>query len=231
MEIVGYGHVEFAAGSNIIRGFYTISRMNKSTIAIVAALSLLCGIALSWTIQRNQLPELESLRWLGDQARPLPAIELFDHRGGIVTRESFKDQWSLIFFGYTYCPDICASSMLTMSQVLNAVGQQSEASFRVYFISVDPVRDTPQQMATYVNYFNDKITGATNTETKLRELTGFLGILHKSHQASEEDLDYLVDHSGHYILINPEAQFTGLFSAPHDASAIARDLTRIIDHY
>ena len=205
--------------------------MNKSTVAIVAAVALLSGIVLSWALHRSQPPELESLRWLGDRARPLPAFELFDHRGGMVTQASMQNQWSLIFFGYTYCPDICASSMLTMSQVLNNVEQVSEANLQVYFISVDPVRDTPQQMETYVNYFNNKITGATNTEQQLRELTGYLGILHKSHQTSEDDLDYLVDHSGHYLLINPEAQFAGLFSAPHDADAISRDLIRIFDYY
>ena len=205
--------------------------MNKSTVAIVASVALLVGVALSWAVHRSQPPELESLRWLGDDARTLPAFELFDHRGGMVTEQSLQDQWSLVFFGYTYCPDICAGSMLTMSQVLNNVEKVSDARLQVYFISVDPTRDTPQQMETYVNYFNNKITGATNTEEKLRELTGFLGIRHQSHQTSEDDLNYLVDHSGHYLLFNPKAQFAGLFSAPHDADAISRDLLRIFDYY
>ena len=205
--------------------------MNKSTIAIVAAASLVLGIALSWAVSRSQPPELETLRWLGDRARPLPAFELFDHHGGMVNRESLQDQWSLMFFGYTQCPDICPGSMQTMDQIIQAVEAESIEDFQVYFVSVDPYRDTPELIKTYVDYFNPKIIGSSNTEAKLRELTGFLGIRHQAHRKSEDDTTYLVDHSGHFLLFNPQAEFTGLFSAPHDASVIARDLTRIIQYY
>lgn len=205
--------------------------MNKSTITIVAVAALVCGVALSWVINRSQPPELQALRWLGDNARPLPEFELFDHNGGILNKDSLQDHWSLMFFGYTQCPDICPGSMQTMDQVIQAVEAQDIDNLKVYFVSVDPYRDTPELIKNYVEYFNEDIIGATNTEEKLRELTGPLGILHQVHRESEDDMDYLVDHSGYFLLFNPQAEFTGLFSAPHDAAVIAHDLVQIIQHY
>jgi protein SCO1/2 len=102
---------------------------------------------------------------------------------------------------------------------------------RVYFVSVDPQRDKPDLLATYMNYFNPDFTGATADTEKLKILTSALGVSHKIKKKSEDDLSYAVSHSGFIVLIDPEVQFTGLFfSAPDDVQAIARDMTRLVKH-
>ena len=205
--------------------------MNKSAIVIVAVFALGTGFLVSWYWQANQPIQLEDGLWFGEQARTLPEFELTDHRNKALTREGFNGHWSLMFFGYTQCPDICPITLQTMNQMIQAIDDADvQRSLRVYFVSVDPDRDNPELLATYVNYFNPEFIAATAPLEKLRPLTRALGIAHEIYKKSEDDRTYDVDHSGAIVLINPEAEYAGLFSAPHDALAMARDLTRIVEH-
>ena len=103
-------------------------------------------------------------------------------------------------------------------------------ALRIYSVSVDPDRDTPAHLADYVGYFHPEFVGATAPIDSLRQLTGALGIAHQLRKQSESDTSYLVDHSGAIVLINPQAEYAGLFSAPHDHEVMARDITRIVEY-
>jgi protein SCO1/2 len=205
--------------------------MNKSSIAIVALLALIGGFSISWVISSNKPIELEAGLWFGEQARALPDFELVDHTGQALNRTSLTGNWSLMFFGYTHCPDICPASLQTMSDMINAIEDPDvAAALRVYFVSVDPERDNSEVLASYVTYFNPDFTGATAITEKLNLLTRSLGIAHEIRNKVEGNPSYDVDHSSAIVLINPKAEFAGLFGAPHDALAMARDLTRIVEY-
>ncbi len=205
--------------------------MNKSSIAIVALLALIGGFSISWVISSNKPIELEAGLWFGEQARALPEFELVDHNGQVLNRTSLTGKWSLMFFGYTHCPDICPASLQTMSDMVQAIEDPDvAAALRVYFISVDPDRDNAEVLASYVTYFNPDFTGATAIMEKLDPLTRSLGIAHDIRNKVEGNPGYDVDHSSAIVLINPNAEFAGLFGAPHDALAMARDLTRIVEY-
>ena len=205
--------------------------MNKSSIAIVALLALIGGFSISWYLNSNKPIELEAGLWFGEQARALPEFELVDHNGQLLNRKRLTGKWSLMFFGYTHCPDICPASLQTMSDMVNAIEDPDvAAAVQVYFVSVDPERDNPQVLASYVNYFNPGFTGATAAVEKLNPLTRSLGIAHEIRNKTEGDPNYDVDHSSAFVLINPKAEFAGLFSAPHNALAMARDLARIVEY-
>lgn len=205
--------------------------MNKSSIAIVALLALIGGFSISWFLSNNKPVELEAGTWFGDQARALPAFELLDHNNQPLTRSSLEGQWSLVFFGYTHCPDICPTSLQTMSDMVAAIDDPDVLdAVQVYFVSVDPERDGTEILAAYVTYFNATFIGATAALEKLTPLTRSLGIAHDIRNKSEASTDYDVDHSSAIVLINPQAEFAGLFGAPHDALAMARDLTRIVEY-
>ena len=121
--------------------------------------------------------------------------------------------------------------MHTMSQMVNAIGDPDvRDNLQIVFVSVDPDRDHPKLLASYVGHFGEAFLGATAPMDYLRPFTSALGIAHRSHKKSEDDTNYLVDHSGAILLVNPESKFAGLFSAPHDAQTMARDMTRIIEH-
>ncbi len=204
--------------------------MNKSTILAVAAIALIGGFALSWYAHVNRSIELESGLWFGEQARALPEFELIDHNRARLTRASLEGKWSLMFFGYTHCPDICPISLQTLADMMRAIDDADVAeALQVYFISVDPARDQPQVLADYVTYFNPGFIGATAPLEQLTPLTRSLGIAHALRNQTEGSEKYDVDHSAAIVLINPRAEYAGLFSAPQDAAKMARDMTRIIE--
>ena len=204
--------------------------MNKSSIAIVASLALIGGFLLSWYGYSNRPIELEGGLWFGEQARALPEFELVDHRRQKLTPEQLKGQWSLMFFGYTHCPDICPIGLQTMSDMVAAIDDSDVSSnLQVYFVSVDPERDSPEILADYVTYFNPDFAGATAELDKLTPLTRSLGIAHQLRNKTEGNPVYDVDHSAAIVLINPRAEYAGLFGAPQDAQAMARDMTLIIE--
>jgi protein SCO1/2 len=205
--------------------------MNKSSIAIVALIALASGFLISWLISNNQSFELKSGLWFGEQARALPQFELVDHHGEKFGNDNLIGKWNLMFFGYTHCPDICPTSLQTMNNMVNAIDDSDvRNAIKVYFISVDPARDKPANLASYVTYFNPTFIGATAEMEKLTTLTRPLGIAHQIHKKSEDDVSYEVDHSGAIVLINPAGEYAGLFSAPHSAQTMAQDLTLIVEH-
>ena len=206
--------------------------MNKSSIAIVAVIALAVGFALSWYAHTQRPIELENGLWFGEQARALPEFELVDHRNQPLTRQNLNGQWSLMFFGFTHCPDICPLGLQTMAQMMQAIDDPDvSGALEVYFVSVDPERDKPEILADYVGYFNPDFHGATAPIDKLTTLTRSLGIAHAISNRTEGSDHYDVEHSSAFVLINPRAEYAGLFSAPQDAGALARDLTLIIERY
>ncbi|MGD8838693.1 MAG: SCO family protein [Gammaproteobacteria bacterium] len=205
--------------------------MNKSSIAVLTILALMIGFSLSWYLARNQPVELESGTWFGEQARALPDFELIDQDNRKLTRDSLRGKWSLLFFGFTHCPDICPTTLQTLKQMMEQIEDPDvAAAVQVIFVSVDPERDTPAILRDYVTYFDPRFVGATATMEHLRQLTGPLGIAHQIRNRIGDSMDYDVDHSAAIVLVNPDAEFAGLFGAPQDAAAMARDMTRIVEH-
>ena len=206
--------------------------MNKSSIAIVAVLALIAGIGMSWYAHNARPIELEAGVWFGEQASPLPEFELVDHNRKALTRASFEQHWNLVFFGFTHCPDVCPIGLQALADMMKAIDDPDVSeSLQIYFVSVDPDRDHPELLADYVRYFNPEFNGATAPIEQLSPLTRHLGIAHQIRNKTEGSDHYDVDHSAAIVLINPEAEYAGLFGAPHDPVLMARDLTRIIERH
>jgi len=183
-------------------------------------------------VASNSTPiELEVIILLSDGAQALPDFELIDHNKRILGKARLKGKWNLMFFGYTSCPDICPTTLNEMNHMVKAIDDPEVLeAVRVYFVSVDPQRDKPALLATYMAYFNPDFTGATADIEKLKVLTSAVGVSHKIKKKSEDDLTYAVSHSGFVVLIDPEVQFTGLFfSAPDNVQAVARDMIRLVE--
>ena len=122
--------------------------------------------------------------------------------------------------------------MQIMADMIKAIDDSDVSGvLQVYFISVDPERDRPEVLAEYVGYFNPGFNGATAPLEQLTPLTRSLGIAHMFRNKTEGSDSYDVDHSSSIVLVNPQAEYAGLFGAPQDAGAMARDLTRIIERY
>ena len=206
--------------------------MRKSNIVVVAVLALIIGFIIALVSRQFQPVKLESATWFGEHSRALPEFELIDKSGNRLTRSGFEGKWHLIFFGYTHCPDICPGSLQTLAEMVKLIDDPDVANLlEVAFISVDPARDTPDVLKSYVDYFNADFIAATASPGALDTLTKALGIAYFIDKNNPEQQNYEVGHSSGFLLINPQVEFSGLFSAPHDSRKIANDLSKIIERY
>ncbi len=158
------------------------------------------------------------------QARALPEFSLTDQDGQAFTRKSLEGQWNLVFAGFTYCPDVCPTTLALLKQVQGKVAPQQ---FRVVFLSVDPERDTPARMKDYVSHFSSDFVGVTAGEPQLSEVARSIGFAYAKVPGSTPE-SYQMDHSAALALVNPQAQIVGYFSPPFDGDKLAADLRRVI---
>lgn len=161
------------------------------------------------------------------EARELPAVTLTDHQGENWTRESLEGEWQYLFFGFTNCPDVCPLTLATLAGALDQL-EQSQAAVvpGVVFVSVDPQRDTPAAMKTYVEHFNDDFVGVTGERAAIDRLTEALGISYTLHEPGE-DGDYAVDHSAAILLIDPQGRLRALWQPPHGRDVLAEEFRQI----
>lgn len=210
-------------------------RRKSIVFAGVALLALGVGVAAGWVKDRlgaPQPPRLEAATALLDQAKPLPAFSLIDEHGRPFDNARLDGRWSFVFFGYTHCPDICPTTLSTLDAALKAAGERGDAaSTQVVFVSVDPKRDKPETLKSYVKFFNPEFTGVTGSEQALTRLTRALGIIHTTLPNANGSGDYLVDHSASVLLIGPQGRLVALFSAPHHARTVARDFHELRRYY
>ena len=141
-------------------------------------------------------------------------LNLVDHHGEPFTRDRFVDRWTLVFFGFTYCPDICPTTMAFLNQFMAELEGTEVEDTEVVMVSVDPARDTVEQLATYVPYFNPEFTGVTGEFLDLHRLATALNTPFR--KVPGQDENYLVDHSANVVLINPRGDYHGFFKSPLD---------------
>lgn len=203
--------------------------MKKIILAVIAIISLGLGFLVSSIVSETKPLDLESALWFGKQAKALPEFSLYDHDNRPLNNDRLSGKWSLIFFGFTHCPDVCPTSLQTLAEMMKAIDDKvMRETIQVIFVSVDPDRDSPAILKSYVGYFDAGFIGATARIPDLEVLTNVLGIAHERDKTSENQQDYSVSHSGAIVLINPAGEYAGLFRAPHNSRTMASDLSKII---
>lgn len=152
--------------------------------------------------------------YLHETPRSLGDFELVDHHGKPFGPDRLRGHWSLLFFGFTYCPDICPTTMAFLDRFVAQLAPDEAADTRVVMVSVDPGRDTVQQLAEYVPYFNPGFTGVTGEFLDIHRFATALNTPFRK-VAGEGD-SYQVDHSANVVLINPRGDYHGFFKPPLD---------------
>jgi len=211
-------------------------RHHVIVLLAAAALALVAGLWAGRLANNGDGPggrvDLQGGTSMLTQPRPLPEFELQSHRGEPFTRTDLKGQWSLLFFGYTHCPDVCPMTLSMLNNAKDALASQGGTEdTQVVFISVDPERDTREVLQEYVTYFDPAFTGVRGPEKELERLTKGLGILYSKVSNPDKDGEYLVDHSASIIVVGPAAQQVAVLSAPHKAETVAHDLQRLRQAY
>ncbi len=141
--------------------------------------------------------------------RPVPPFTLYSGEQAI-TNEVFNDQWSFVFFGYTYCPDVCPTTMSALNSFYQQLPEDFKSNTQVILVSVDPERDTPEQLAQYSKAFHPEFIGATADHEALEPFTRSFGAVY--YKVGEDSEDYLVDHTAKIFLVDPDGKRHAFFS-------------------
>jgi cytochrome oxidase Cu insertion factor (SCO1/SenC/PrrC family) len=158
-------------------------------------------------------------------------FELTDHNGNTVTEKSFAGKYTLVYFGYTYCPDVCPTGLTEMSNTLDMLGADAEKIVPI-FISVDPARDTPDQLREYASYFHPRLIGMTGTPEQVASVAKAYRVYFAKVESKDADADpddYSVDHSAVTYLMDPNGEFTQHFSHGTDAETMAKRIKEILN--
>lgn len=190
--------------------------------AAAAVAAIAAGIGAAALLDREARVELRSGTALA-VPRPLADFALVDHRGRALGPRDFEDRWTLVFAGFTHCPDLCPATLALLAQVRSQLPQES--SLRILFLSVDPGRDGPEQIAAYLAHFGPGLSGATGTHAQVEAFSAQLGLAQVRNQGA--GADYTIDHSAALVLIDPRARVAGHFRPPHDAAALVADLAAL----
>ena len=198
--------------------------------AAVALVSAAAGFSLWMLSQARPSPVHESLLVL-PEPRVLADFDLVDHEGNAFSLENLRGRWSLLFFGFTHCPDICPSTLFDLAQVSQSLAADGNAEdpVQVVLVSVDPERDTPQRLGEYVAWFDPDFVGVTGAPEQLAPLAMRVGVAYRIEEHPPGAANYAVDHSASVFLTDPQGRLHGVFPAPHDAAAMSRDLASFLN--
>jgi len=205
-----------------------ISRILAIVIILVLATAAGIWAARAVLQERAVIDELAATRF--PVAREIGPFELVDHHNAVFDNNALKKRWSFLFFGYTHCPDVCPTTLTVLNSVALQL-QDLDEDVRFIFVSVDPERDTPEQLARFVTYFNGDFIGVTGTQEGLEQLTRQMGVFFGRAEPDAGDGSYLVDHTASVFLFDPDGRYHAVFSPPLSAAAIAGDFRKILKAY
>lgn len=189
--------------------------------ALLAALALALGACGGETATH----EFAGAELMAEE--PLPDFSLTAAGDAPVSLSDFRGQYVYLYFGYTFCPDFCPTTLAKLANVQDRMGDDA-GRVQVMMITVDPERDTPEVLARYVQTFDPSFIGLTGTTTEIDDAAQSLGVFFQRNEGSAAS-GYLVDHSTRTYLIGPDGR--ALVAYPHDAEAgaMAADLRWLID--
>jgi len=192
-------------------------RLSWLLVAIAALCAALAGFWLARELD-SSAPQLASGTWLA-QPRTVADFQLTDHLGRPFTAHELQGKPSLVFFGFTHCPDVCPTTLVKLALVKKAA---AIAGLQVLFVTVDPQRDTPTAVGMYVHAFDPDFIGLTGDPKAIEKMTAAFGVA-----ALRVDLpggDYTMDHSAAVFLVDASARIVGIFTPPFDTRSFAQDL-------
>ena len=206
----------------------SLGRIGTTPLIVIAAVAIALGM---WA----------GSRWLGTSpsadvrtaimypaAQAVGSFELQRADGRKMTGADLRGHWTIAFFGFTHCPDICPTTLATFKQVWKELGARGKTDrVQFLFVSVDPQRDTPGQLARYVGFFDKEFVAATGTDDQLTALTRSLGLVYA--RIPDESGGYSVDHSASAVIHDPPSRAAPVFRPPFEPGPIATDIVALVD--
>lgn len=203
-----------------------MSQSVKITLSLIITI-LLIGAAAGLVQQNdNAVPGTEARLMT---PKLLTAFQLTAHDLKPLNIERLKGKWTLLFFGYTHCPDVCPITLTELEQMAQQLPPEILGSTQFVFVSVDPQRDSPESLAEYVGYFNESFLGATGS---IDALTTFARQLDSKFSLETDPVgEPIVNHSSAMLLIDPQARYYARLKAPHYAEEILAQYLALRNNY
>jgi len=151
-------------------------------------------------------------------------FELTDQAGQPITQAAFRGHPTLVFFGFTHCPEVCPTTLFEMDGWLTQLGDEAR-DVRAYFVSVDPERDTPEIMENYVSNVSDRVVGITGDPEKVAAMARSFGIYWR--KVELEGGDYTVDHTASVLMLDRKGAFAGTIAYGEDAGTAIAKIRRL----
>jgi len=199
-------------------------------IVLIVVLGLLLGVAGAFALlpeARERVAQMfERVPVVGKAAVGGP-FSLIDHNGKRVTDKDFRGRYMLVYFGYTFCPDVCPQGLQVISAALDKIGPKAKRVAPI-FITVDPERDTLEYLKPYIESFHPSFVGLTGTSAEIGEVARAYRVYYKLQKEDATSTDYLVDHTSIVYLMDPDGAFVTHFSHATSVDAMAEKLQNIL---
>jgi protein SCO1/2 len=193
-------------------------------LAIVVVLtSILAWLLWFWEPDLGSGPQHQALELA---APPTGGDFRLESQGGTLDLETLRGKVVLIYFGYTWCPDICPTNLAFIANALKSLTPEELDQVRVLFVSVDPERDDPARLAEYTAYFHPSILGVTGTPEQLAAAARLYGAAYRRTEQSGSAMGYLVDHSAYTYVVDPEGRLVATLDHATPSDAIAAAIRR-----
>ncbi|QTH14417.1 SCO family protein [Pseudomonas corrugata] len=208
-----------------------MTRTQKTVFALVAVIALILGLTVNKVLSGKGEGDPTALIDAGiillPQARTLPDVKMTDQDGQPVAVDGLKGKWSLLFFGYTFCPDICPTTLAQLRQIKSELPKEAVDKLQIVLVSVDPNRDTPKQLKQYLGYFDPQFIGLTASSIEdLQKLANAVSIPFIPADTSKPN--YTVDHSGNLAVIGPDGHQRGFIRAPLNNQKLVAQLPEML---
>jgi protein SCO1/2 len=199
-----------------------VTRNIRLTVVATLAFAVLGMAGLMHKLSSPRILNEHELRAAGavvlPERRALSDIALVDHHGRPWTSAAQRGKWSLIFFGFTHCGDICPTTMTTLAKMYAELTAKEKADLQVVLVSVDPLRDSPPVLARYVTGFNPDFIGVTGVAADIKKFSDELALAFMP--VAGEGGDYQVAHSSNLALISPDGKLYGYLRPPHEHGSL-----------
>ncbi len=193
---------------------------------LLIGIGLILGLTLvsvvGWTLVRPHVFHGTVIQ----SPNPAPDFSLTDSTGQTIRLSDFKGKMVLLYFGYTFCPDVCPSTLYEIAGAMKKLGSQAD-QVQVMMISVDPERDTPAKLGEFVTHFDPRFLGAVGTPDEIAQVATYYGIFYQKHEGTQAT-GYLIDHTATVMVVDKTGHLKLVFPFGTPAGDIADDLAYML---
>lgn len=207
-----------------------MTRVQKTVVVLTAVVALVLGLTVNKVLngkgQGDPVALLDAGIVLLPQSRELPDVKLFDTEGKTFALDQLDGKWSLLFFGYTFCPDICPTTLAQLRELKSKLPEAAQNNLQLVFVSIDPQRDTAEHLKEYLNFYKAGFIGLRGELPAIQTLANAVSIPFIPADTSKEN--YTVDHSGNLVLLGPEGRQRGFIRSPLNNQKLLEQLPAVL---